>query len=733
MHKYKIIFFLTLLTCIVNAQGLYKINGIVVDSVSKEALVSATVIIEGKKIGTITNQSGWFAIEINAYDNLLISLVGYNTKRVKGIDIIKSEMPYVVVLSESPVLSKEVVAETENRREKNLRLLGYEQLTANQIKYTPSFGGESDIMKTIQMIPGVTSANENSTKLNIRGGESNQNLILIDGVQAYNPMHLYDFVSSFNTDAISNVELFKGSISSEYYGKLSSVLKINLKEGNKYKLRWGGGISILSSQLYIEGPINPNISYMFSLRRTYLDLILRLSNSDAGYSFNDLYGKVTYQISKKSKLFLSGYWGLDYATDFGNELNYNKWGNHVIHLRYNYIWNNNIFSDFSFSYSKFFTNFNWDIYHKSPYVIDYSFKNLNDIIMSNKNSIKTGGDIHFYDFKITSEMFSRTNDISHFINSYEGNFFINWKHNFSEKFIFEMGSVYSYFSENKTKEKSSNFEPRLNLCYYLSDNFSIKVAYTQMHQFIHSIVPYNYYLPNDIFYPSSEKLPYMKGNQFTIGSSKVFNVLNSEYDVSLDLYYNDMKNVPNIKNHFDNTDPYLLPDQLTIGKGWGYGLEFQLAKKEGKVNGWISYCWNRAKRLFDGINNNEAYDPKFHKTHQLNFVVNYNISEKFKLGAIYIISSGQPLTLPSHKYYIDDKPYVYYGNINSFRLPYYSRLDLNIVYCFNMWNGSWELFGSIFNLLMRKNPSFLYFDISEARFEKISLGLIPTIGVKFHY
>ncbi len=733
MPKCKIILFVFLLSIAAKAQESHRVSGIVVDSASKVPLISSTVTIEGTKTGTLTNQSGWFSIDISPKENLKISLVGYSTKTVKGRVIIESVSPFIIYLAEKPIVSKEVVIETESRREKTLQLMGYEQLTAAQIKYSPSFGGESDIMKTLQLLPGVTATAENSTKLNVRGGESDQNLILIDGVQAYNPMHLMNFVSSFNTDAISNVEMLKGSISSEYYGKLASVLKINLKEGNKTEHKFGGGISFLTSQLYAEGPININSSYMFSARRTYLDWILRMIHSDVGYSFNDIYGKVSYQLNQYDHLYLSGYWGLDYTSEFDDNSNKNNWGNQVLHLRYNHLWSNSVFSDFSLCYSKYFADLNWIIYKKNPYVIDYSIKNITDINISNKHTLRTGGDFHFYNFRVTSEMFSESNRENYYINAIESNLFLSSKYRLNDNLITEAGIVFSYFKENKTEESSFNVEPRLNASYLIDEDFSIKFAYILMHQYIHTLSPYNYSLPNDVFYPSSKSLPYMKGNQITIGAAKTFDFFDSNYDLSAEFYYNDMKGIPNFKNHFENADPFALSDQIIIGKGWGYGAEFQITKAEGRFSGWLNYTWNTAKRIFPDKNDDRAYDPKFHKTHQMNLALNYNVSESVKLGATYVISSGQPLTLPAQKYYIDNKPYVYYDKINGYRLPYYSRLDVSIVHFFSMWGGKWELSGSIFNLLMRKNPTFLYYDFEKGDFKKTSLGLIPTMGLKFHY
>ena len=616
MYKFKIIFLFFLFSQLSYSQKITKISGFVLDSASHEPIISATVSIEGTKSGTLTNQSGWFSLDITVENNIKISIVGYTTKTIKGKDILKSKNPINILLTEKPIISKEVVIESESRKEKNLQLMGYQQLSAQQIKYTPSLGGESDIMKTLQLLPGVSSVSETSTRINVRGGESNQNLVLIDGVQAYNPMHLMDFVSSFNTDAISNVELLRGSISSEYYGKLSSVLKINLKEGNRNETKWGGGISLLSSQLYAVGPMDANSSYMLSLRRTYFDLILKMLGEDFGYTFNDFYGKVIYHFSQSDHLYLSGYWGMDDASDSEDKNNSNKWGNHVLHLRYNRIWNNSVFTDFSLCYSKYYADLNWSIFKKSPYIVDYCFKNNTDINISNKLTLKTGGDFHLYNFKITSEAFDWSNNLNYLINSYEGNIFIDSKYRSDDKLIANIGAVFSYFKENKTKEAYYDFEPRFNFSYLISDDFSVKFAYTRMHQFIHILSPYNYSLPNDIFYPSSKNLPIMKGNQTTIGVSRTVDLGESEYDFSADLYYNDIKDVPNIKNHYQNADPFALSDQILIGKGWSYGTELQITKAEGRLSGWLNYTWSYAKRLFIGKNEDKAYDAKFNRTHQ---------------------------------------------------------------------------------------------------------------------
>jgi len=733
MSRYKIIFLMLFTNIFMLAQNSVKISGIIVDSAANIPLVSATVMIEGTKIGTLSNQSGWFSIDIRPEDKLKISLVGYTTRILKGEEIHREKLPVHIRLAERAIFSSEVVIESESKREKTLQLMGYEQLSASQIKFTPSIGGESDIMKTIQLLPGISTSTEISTKINVRGGESDQNLILIDGVQAYNPMHLLNFVSSFNTDAISNVELLKGYVSPDHYGKLSSVLKINLKEGNRNEHKWGGGISLISSQLYAEGPINKNSSYMFSLRRTYFDLFLKIFDAEAGYSFNDLYGKVSYHFGQKDHLYLSGYWGLDYTQDFDNNDNSNKWGNQVFHLKYNHLWSSSVFSDFSLSFSKYFSDLKLGLSGKNPFVNDYSIKNVNDINISNELSLKVGGDFHLYNFKVTSEMFSFTNSQNYMINAFEGNLFVNSKFKFNDDFVAEIGAVSSYFRENYTIKSYCDLEPRTSLCYFINDETTVKFAYIMMHQYVHTISSYNYSLPGDVFYPSSANLPRMKGNQISFGAAAIARFLDSEFDVSADLYYNDMKDVPNFRYNFENADPLALSDQVIIGKGWGYGAELQIRKAEGRLSGWLNYTWSYAKRSFHGKNNDKPYDPKFHKTHQINLVVNYDVSKSVKMGATYVISTGQPMTLPLQKFYINNRPYVSYDEINKHRLPYYSRLDISIVHFFNMWKGNWELSASVYNLLMRKNPTFLYYDFYLSNFERTSLGLLPTVGIKFHY
>ncbi len=729
----KIIFLVFFINVMLHSQNITRVSGIIVDSATSIPLVSATIMIDGTKIGTLSNQSGWFSIEIHSSDVLRISLVGYSTRAIKGEELLKATMPAAILLAEKPVFSSEVLVESESRKEKSLQLMGYEQLSVNQIKYTPSVGGESDIMKTLQLLPGVTTANELSTKINVRGGESGQNLVLIDGVQAYNPMHLLNLVSSFNTDAISNVELLKGSISPEYYGKLSSVLKINLKEGNRNEHKLGGGISLISSQLYAEGPINKSSSYMLSLRRTYFDIFLKLFGAEFGYSFNDIYGKVSYHLTERDHLYFSGYWGLDYTKEFDDDDNVNEWGNRVFHLRYNRLWSSSVFSDFSLSYSKYFSDLNVGLSRKNPFVIDYSFKNVNDINLSNSLSLKTGGDIHVYNFSVTSEMFNFTNSQSYLIDAFEGNLFFNAKYRFSDDLIADAGFASSYFKENKTQKSYFDLEPRTSLCYFMNNNLTLKFAFIMMHQYVHTLSPYNYSLPSDVFYPSSANLPRMQGSQVSLGASMIAKLWESDFDISADLYYNDMKKTPNFKYHFENADPFSLSDQIILGKGWGYGAEFQIRKPEGRLSGWLNYTWSNAKRLFIGKNNNKPYDPKFHREHQMNLVVNYDVSKSVKLGATYVISSGQPLTLPVQRYLIGHRSYVFYDEINKYKLPYYSRLDVSIVHFFKMWKGDWELSGSVYNLLMRRNPTFMYYDLYEAHFEKTSLGLMPTVGIKFHY
>jgi hypothetical protein len=744
MRKYySIVLFFCILSINAFSQKFSKINGYVIDSLSNKPLVSVIISIDEGRKGVLTNQAGWFSLVIQDDQILYINYIGYKSKKILCSKLINEEQPVYIKLSEKPILSNEVVVESDMNRNKILSQTGYQQFTSHEIEHLPSIGGESDITKTLQMLPGVNTTSEGSARLNVRGGEQDQNLILIDGVQVYNPMHILGYFSSFNTDAINSVELLKGYILPEFSGKLSSVININLKEGNSNERKYSGGISLLSSQLFLEGPLFNIFSYMISARRTYLDPVLSLvGGMEFNYSFFDVYSKFRAQLSPNDRIFLSAYFGGDEYTDkaissSASDRNTN-WGNVVWHLKYNKIWNSSFFSDISLVYS----NYYWKNSYKNPYLYEYSIRTVSDYNISSDFILRFGGDVRNYKFNVTSGLQENKNNLNYLINSLESNLFFSSKNKLNEDFETNIGFASSFFKEDKTNKSFYHIDPRMSISYLLNELTGLKISYTGMHQYIHSLSSTNFYAPNDVFYPSNLFLEPANSSQISCGITRIQKFYNLDYEFDLEFYYKDMKNIPQFKQDFNDADPFMLSDQLVFGKGWCYGLEFQVAKHEGRLSGWMNYSWNKVFRSFKGKNNNKPFVPKFYREHQFNLVINYNLTNSIRVGGNFVLSSGQPMTLPVSKYFIVGIPreeivmnvgLIDYGEINGYRLPIYNRLDLSLVHFFEMWGGKWELFCSVYNVYNYKNPTFLSFSNSTGKFTKTTVGILPTAGVKFFY
>jgi hypothetical protein len=729
------------------SQDLIRINGYILDSLSNKPLISAPVSIENSGRGALTNQYGWFTLEINQKEknSIIINYIGYRQKKITYRDYINKDMPIYIKLQEKPVMTNEVIVESDLIKGKSLTESGYQQLTYKEISHIPSIGGESDITKIMQLLPGVNTSSEGSARLNVRGGEQNQNLILIDGAEVYNPMHILGYFSSFNTDAINSMELYKGYISPQYSGKLSSVTNIFLKDGNSNENKYSGGISILSSQFMLEGPLGSNNSYMFSARRTYLDPILNLLGvGDFRYSFYDIYSKISFQLSTGDRLFISSYFGNDRydANVYEGSDNKIKWGNLAGNIRYNRVWNSSLFSDISVIYSKYSSEFYWGGTYKNPYLQDLSLKMTADYDVNPDFSLKMGGNLRYYDFNVTSGLQDYNNNRSFKSNALEYEIFINSNNKVTSRIETNTGINVSVFNENITESHFNYIEPRFGISYYIDENTTLKSSYILMHQYIHMLSSTSYFAPNDIFYPSYKNLPPMEGSQVSIGFSRLIKFNDGMYELDADVYYKDMKKIPMFRHDFNDADPLTLPTEIYTGKGWGYGAEIQITKREGKLNGWINYTWNKAYRLFNYVNKDRAFVPKFWREHQMNLVMNYRLSGSVSLGAAFVLASGQAITLPANRFYILGVPIenfnnqlaqIDYGEINGYRLPLYNRLDLSLVHYFNMWGGNWELFCSVYNIYNYKNPTFLTFSQYQGKFFSTTIGILPTFGLKFYY
>ena len=728
-------------------------HGFISDASTKERIVGANIKVEGTSRGTTTNTYGFFSLpgKDSSKIRIRISFLGYETKIIEWH---KTEnRPLEISLTPSNIESQEVIIEAD-RTNSNVSStsMGVTSIPILQIQTLPSVGGEVDILKAVQLQSGVSSGQEWSNGIYVRGGSFDQNLILLDGVTIYNPNHLFGFFSIFNTDAVKDAELIKGGISAEYGGRLSSVLSFTLKEGNLEKTVWKGGVSLIASRLSVEGPISDekNGSYLLSVRRSYFDKLFwaldGFKKSSSNFYIYDLIAKANYTFSNRGRVFLSGYFGRD---NFNNERSSNSteivdidliWGNQAYNVRWNHLWSSNFFSNVALIYSDYTstqkTNIINTISRKDPSVKDLSLKADGEYFFTENQSFTFGSTFVYHRFQATSGILENSDEVV-IINAKEVQNYISHDWKISDQLRITDGIRADYFSAAKKIE----IDPRLNIRYLIADDVSIKASYTRMHQFIHLLSTAVFALPGDVYYPATEFLKPEISQQTSIGIFSSLNVLNMpEVESSVEVYYKDMNNLPMFRQKFSSPSNERIQQDVVIGKGWVYGVDVQLSKQSGAFTGWLSYSYLSAWRQFDEKNGGRAFHPKFERIHQLNIVLNYQLFEKWKVGTIFVLASGQPITVPRQKYFIQPQynptgPTIDYaldyGDIYSFRLPMYNRLDLSFTRTWNGWGAKWELFLNVYNIYGYPNP--LYIAYSGNSFLQFNIGFVPTVGLNFTF
>ncbi len=603
----------------------------------------------------------------------------------------------------------------------------------------------------------MQQASELSSGLYIRGGSPDQNLVLLDDVIVYNPTHLAGFLSSFNSDALRDVKLIKGAFPAEYGGRLSSVIDLTMKEGTKEKLSGAGAISLISSKLTLEGPINENSSFMVSGRRMYLDLIQALATSSdeemPEYYFYDLNAKVNYKISEKDRLFASGYFARDV---FGFDDNYEDfeifWGNRTGNLRWMHIFNPKLFSNFSLIYTnyEFQTNLSdrgdsENNYNSLSQIADIMLRGNIEYFLNNNHTIKAGAEITNHNFEVRASMNFSEADFD-FVNTGNLNtldmaFYVQdeWK---IGKFRNNFGARAYYFQEGDYFD----IEPRLSSVYKYNDNLSFKASFDIAHQYVHLVTRNDINLPTDLWFPSTAEIKPQKSMQGVIGIEKTF--LNGEYLLSVEGYYKNMENLIEFKD--DATFNFGMPttEQFTFGTGRAYGMEVFFNRRIGNLTGWVGYTLAWTDRKFPELNDGKRFSPRYDRRHDISIAATYNISDGWEVGAAWVFGTGQAFTVPDGSYYMTDatdfvsRQKYHYSDRNGFRLPPYHRLDLNLMRKFDWFGLPFEFSINIYNLYNRKNPFTWYIgeDVNsqtgdyEKNVTQVTLfPIIPTFGLRFEF
>ena len=764
-----------LLALQVISQNKYTISGYVKDQ-SGEELIGATIYIPQLKTGSVTNVYGFYSITIPEGNYQLdYSYIGYKTE-TKEINLNK-DISLPVSLSEDTKSIEEVIVTAERKNDNVVRTeMSTVKLQAKEIKKIPALMGEVDVIKAIQLMPGIQSTGEGFSGFNVRGGSPDQNLILFDEATVYNASHLMGFFSVFNNDAIKDLKIYKGDIPAEYGGRLSSLLDIRMKEGNQKKLEATGGIGTISSRLTLEGPIiEDKWSVLVAGRRTYADLFLLFSQDEAIRSnklyFYDLNLKTNYRINDKNRIFVSGYFGRD-VFKFGDLYGFN-WGNLTFTARWNHLFSDQLFSNFSVIYSDYDykmesgqgnNGFKWTSNLK-----DIKIKGDLTYYPNTRNTIKYGIEAIYHHF---NPGFARgTGSESAMYNSLkmpESNAleyaaYISNEHKITPKLTLNYGirgsvfqnmgesTVYN-FDENYEKIDSTTYkqweiyntfyglEPRLNLNYTINQRSSVKASYSRTKQYLHLASNSTAGSPLDVWLPSSPNIEPQLANQVAVGYFR--NWLDDMLETSIEFYYKDMDNQIDFKDHADLMLNPELEGEFRIGDAWSYGMELLIRKQEGRFTGWISYTLSKAERKFPDINKGKVYVSVYDKPHNISVVGMYELSPRWNVSATWVYATGAPVTFPSGKYTYENVAVPIYTERNGYRMPDYHRMDLSLTlkskYKPNKRFNS-DLNLSIYNVYNRHNAWMIYFgedednpDITIA--EKVYVfPIIPSLTWNFYF
>jgi hypothetical protein len=741
---------LFLLPLFSKAQDKYTLSGTIKDKKNGELMIGVTIkVVELPGTGTRTNEYGFYSLSLpQGKYTVLFSYVGFD-EQAKTIDLSKSINIDIMMEqgTQSVAELKEVTVSSSTGRTRALAStqMGTEVLNMKNIERLPVLFGEKDVLKTIQLLPGVKSNGEGNSGFSVRGGATDQNLILLDEAPVYNASHLLGFFSTFNSDALKDASLIKGNAPSQYGGRLSSVLDVKMKDGNNQDFAATGGIGLISSRLSLEGPIQKDkSSFIISGRRTYADIFLSGSEDfkDSKLYFYDLNLKANYQVNKSNRLYLSGYFGRDIlglSGTFGSD-----WGNATGTLRWNSIINNKLFSNTSFIYSNYDYKLNFksrdNNFELSSKIQDLNLKQDFSWYASSKHTVRFG--LQSILHTITPGRVSGT-AVSSFQRyarkSWENALYINDDFKASQQLTINYGVRISGFSVLGNNDKYYtynqgtlvdsvflskgtigktyiNVEPRITANYRINEVSSIKAGYARNTQGLHLLSNSGSGNPTDQWIGSSYTVRPEIADQFSLGYTRTLH--NNQYELTVEAYYKSMQHQIDYRNGAEITFDVGndVESELLFGKGRAYGLELIMKKKTGKLTGWISYTLSKTERKIDGINDNQWYNARLDKTHDLSVVTSYELNSKWSLSGLFVYSTGNAVTFPTGKYELNGQTVFQYGARNADRLPAYHRVDISATYEPNKkkrFHGSWT-FG-VYNLYGRENAYAITFEDNPSR------------------
>jgi hypothetical protein len=771
----------------------YTISGYVREAVSGESLIGVNIYLSDHKTGTTTNTYGFYSMTLPAADSIeiIVSYVGFTPKIVKTA--LHKDVEMNIDLKPGLVLSEVTVTAEKQEKQSESVKMSTVKLQAAQIKNVPSLLGEKDVLKVLQLMPGVQKGSEGSSGIYVRGGGPDQNLIILDDAIVYNASHLFGFFSLFNGDALKSVELTKGGFPARYGGRLSSVLEMNMKEGNKEEWHGEGGIGIISSRMTVEGPLKKGkSSILLSGRRTYIDLLLKpfiiaAQEENTGYYFYDFNAKINYDFGRKNKLYLSGYFGEDkfYLKNNSEYVQENvgfQWGNATGTLRWNHLFSSRLFANAS----AIFSNYKFGIYDKykvirenKNYYAEYysgirdlSVKYDIDYIPNPNHWFRLGAISIFHRFKphayveIDIPRDINIHDVS-YTDGVESGLYAEDTWQPVQPLKINGGLRFTHFLASE--KQYHFFEPRLSVAWRLKNDLALKGSYASMNQFIHMLSSTGISLPTDLWVPTTNRVKPQQSKQLALGMVK--DITDPGLSLSLEGYYKTMDNVIGYKEGasfivFDEPNSAVginWEDNVTAGRSWSYGMEVLLQKKEGRFNGWIGYTLSWTQMQFDSLNFGKKYYARYDRRHDISVVGTYKLNDRITISGTWVYGTGNAVTLPQSQYLVSqhnidrNNQFIYdpwssilynerlvndFGEKNNFRMKPYHRFDIGIQFHKEKKWGEriWEI--SVYNVYNRKNPFFYYTDIefnpdtqkSYGHLKQVSLfPIIPSFTYTFKF
>jgi hypothetical protein len=752
----------------------FSLSGHVKDAKTGEDLIGASVYVKETGSGSVTNVYGFYSISLLPGEyTLRYSYIGYVTFEQK----VKVEKDFHLDIELEP--SSQTLDEVEitaRRTDENVRAaeMSVTKMDVEVIQKIPALMGEVDLIKAIQLLPGVQSTSEGSSGFSVRGGNPDQNLVLLDEATIYNPSHLIGFFSVFNNDAIKDVKLYKGDIPARYGGRLSSVLDVRMRDGNMKRFSGTGGIGIISSRLTLEGPIvKDRSSFLVSGRRTYADIFLGLSRDEAlrdnKLYFYDFNAKANYMIGENDRIYISGYFGRDV---FKNEFAKMLIGNATGTFRWNHVFSQKVFTNVSLLYSHYTynlgtppgepTGFEWlshleDIqlklngtwYPHPDHTVRFGASSIyhtfdpgvakgvgeetifNEYALPKTHALESG----LYasnEQKIGSRLILKYGLRFSLFNNVGPETVFNYDENFdpADSIVFGKGDFFNTYS---------GLEPRLGITYVINEKSSVKASYSHNYQYLQLAQNSTAGTPLDIWFSASPNVKPQIADQLALGYFRNFR--NNSIETSVEIYYKRIRNSIDFKDHAELLLNKFLEGELRFGDAWSYGLEFLLRVPEGRLNGWLSYTYSRTMREFRDINNGNPYPAPYDSPHDVSIVLNYEISPRFSISTNWVYATGRPVTFPTGRALIDGAIVPIYSNRNAYRMPDYHRLDLSVTFrgkpSEKRFKGEWVF--SVYNAYNRHNAWSINF-VQDAKDPLITyaektylFGIVPSITYNFKF